>query len=130
MKFILLLLLPTVVCFAQPVISTVPDTLDFGIVTARDFLQGEVKVLNRGTDTLVLKSIETSCGCTAATPDASKIAFMETATMRVSVNIARHLGPFIQFVMIHSNDPKTPQKNVAVIAQIIPDTTKQPPDKR
>jgi hypothetical protein len=130
MKFLLILLLPTAVCFAQPSIAVVPDTLNFGIVTARDFLQGEVKVLNQGSDTLVLKNIETSCGCTAATPDASKIAFMETATIRISVNIARHLGQFIQFVMIHSNDPKTPQKNIAVIAQIIPDTTKLPPGPR
>ncbi|HET7153455.1 MAG TPA: DUF1573 domain-containing protein [Candidatus Kapabacteria bacterium] len=124
MKFLLFLLIPTAVCFAQPSISVVPDTLNFGVITARDFLQGELKVLNRGSDTLVLKSIETSCGCTAATPDVSKIAFMETATVRVSVNITNHLGHFIQYVMMKTNDPKFPEKNVAVIADIIADTTK------
>jgi hypothetical protein len=125
MKFFLFLLLPPAVCFAQPGISIVPDTLNFGVIIARDFLQGECKVLNRGSDTLVIKSIETTCGCTRATPDASKIAFMETATIRVSATVSHYIGHFVEYVMVHTNDPNHPQTNVAVIADIIPDTTKK-----
>lgn len=131
LTYVLLLLLPATLCLSQPKIVTVPDTLNFGIVPPQDFLQGVVKILNEGTDTLKIKNIGTSCGCTAATPDASKIAFMETANLRVSVNISRKTGEIIEWIVLSTNDPKSPTKNIAVMANIVPpDTTGRMPQSK
>ncbi len=97
---------------AQPVIGVSQDTVDFGTVTPRQWVAGTVEVYNRGSDTLVISNIETSCGCTAATPDASRIAFMETATIRVSINIEHKTGHIVQWVRIKTNDPHRSDKDV------------------
>ena len=104
--------------FAQPAISVVPDTLDFGNVPPQQFLQDTLIVLNRGTDTLVILGVETSCGCTEATPQSSKVPFMGNAVVRVSVNITNRQGMFIQWVRLKTNDPKTPVIEIPIIANI------------
>lgn len=109
--------------FAQPVLDVSTDTLDFGTVTPRQFVMGTVEVYNRGNDTLIIKNIETSCGCTAATPDASRIAFMETATIRMSMNIDHKSGRFVQWVRLKTNDPKRADKDIYMTVTILP-----PPD--
>lgn len=105
---------------AQPRIDIAPDSLLFGRVTPRQFLLGSFEVYNRGTDTLVIKDIETSCGCANAVRDASRVAFMETATVRVSLNIEHKTGRFIQYVKLKTNDPVTPERTVYCIADIVP----------
>lgn len=105
--------------YGQPVIGVVPDTLNFGNVPIQQFLQDTILVLNRGTDTLVIRGVETSCGCTSATPQSSKIVFMGTAVVRVSVNIVGKRGMFTQWIHLNTNDPKTPVVEIPVIANIV-----------
>ncbi len=129
MRTILLLLAAASLAYAQPVISVLPDTLNFGKITPRQFLQDTLIVLNRGTDTLVIEGVETSCGCTNATPQSSQVPFMGSAVVRVSVNIDGKTGMFYQWVHLKTNDPATPVKEIPIMVNIIPaaDSTRKNP---
>ncbi len=104
--------------FAQPQIELSPDTLDFGVVTPRPFVESSVTVLNRGDDTLRIQKVETSCGCITATPDAGRIAFMETANMHVSMNIEHQSGLFVESVVLYTNDPMRPRVSLTCRVRI------------
>ena len=120
MKTTILFILCALVCRAQPVISVVPDTLNFGSIGPRQFLQDTIIVLNRGTDTLTINGVETSCGCTNATPQSSHVPFMGNAVVRVTVNIEGRQGIFSQWVRLKTNDPVTPVKEIPIFAIITP----------
>ncbi len=113
--FILAVAVPAL---AQPRIELSPDTLDFGVVTPRPFVESTVSILNRGSDTLRIQKVETSCGCITATPDAGRIAFMETANMHVSMNIEHQSGLFVESVVLYTNDPVRPRVSLTCRVRI------------
>jgi hypothetical protein len=111
---------------AQALLELAPDTLDFGVVSARRHLVGTVEIINRGSDTLRIQNVETSCGCVVATPDAGRIAFMETATLRVSMNIENQTGMFYESVVLYTNDPTRPRVSLTCRANIVPSDSTPP----
>jgi hypothetical protein len=105
---------------AQPSLSIEPDTIYFGTRTNDvDFLDTTVLMLNRGTDTLEIRDMHTSCGCVSAWPGASRITFMQTATMRVTIHVLGVVGQIVHSVDLETNDPTQRTHRLTLVARLV-----------
>jgi hypothetical protein len=114
----------TSILFAQSKIIIENPVIDIGSI-----YQGEIKtiaipVCNAGTDTLFVKEVTTSCGCTVAKPSSFAIAPMGTATVEATFNSTGFQGQLTKMVSIQTNDTASPSVSVRmtfnVIAEIVP----------
>lgn len=66
-------------------------------------ISGKVKLFNKGRTDLLIKRIDTDCGCTLATIDKMKIESNDSACIYYSINTTNKLGNIENFVFIESN---------------------------
>lgn len=99
------------------------------VINIGSIYQGEIKniaipVRNAGVDTLFVKEVTTSCGCTVAKPSSFTIVPMGTATVEAIFNSTGFQGPLTKVVSIRTNDTASPTTSVRitfnVIAEIVP----------
>jgi hypothetical protein len=118
------LLCAATVLFAQPRIVVEKPVIDKGSI-----FQGEIKtilipVFNDGTDTLLVKEVTTSCGCTVAKPSTFAVAPKGAATVEATFNSTGFQGPLTKVVTIRTNDTASPNTSIRilfnVVAEVIP----------
>lgn len=108
----------------QPKIVVSPDVHDFGKIgwgtVSYNFL-----VSNIGDDTLIIKRVSTSCGCTRASVDKKNLQPGDSTNLTVIFSPASHkiTGRAVRKITIWSNDPNYPRKSVLIKATVQP-----PPD--
>ncbi len=93
---------------------------DFG---KRDQTQDASKVIqvtNNGTRAVHVKKIELTCGCIEATLDKMVIQPKETVNLNLHLIAKRGEGEVKKFVIIHSDDPYTPQAKLPMTGFIQP----------
>lgn len=120
-----------------PQLEVTPATRDLGTIDYRDgVVTLSFTVENRGTGDLVIREMETSCGCTKAslivdgregpwfgmrghgewpTGWSARLKPGERAELRVTYDPLAHgpyVGSFDRLVFIYSNDPREPTKRV------------------
>lgn len=105
---------------AQPTLKLVSgDVHDWGKVTpATPKLSASIKIMNTGTEELVIKKPTTSCGCTAAEPEKSSLKPGESTMLSITMDITGKSGEVSKTVTIPSNDPVSPQTVLTVKANI------------
>jgi hypothetical protein len=104
------LMLWRVAAIAQPQIQINGNAkYDFGTLFQGEKAEVTFEVKNVGTDTLLITSVETSCGCTAALASADKILPNGTAKISATFNSTAFYGPISKHVYVRSNDVKNPQ---------------------
>ncbi len=81
---------------------------DFGTVRSGTIVKYTLQITNTGVDTLMIRKVKTSCGCTVGTPDREALASAETATIRIAFNTFGRRGRQSQTVTILTNDPQKP----------------------
>ena len=98
-------LLPAGLC-AQPVLVVKGGTsLDFGLVyTGRKFVKN-VTLQNIGTDTLEIKQLSASCGCTGTILGHNRIPPKDSSTLTITFNSRNFTGKVDKAVTFNSNDP-------------------------
>jgi hypothetical protein len=106
---------------AGPRIRVEPATFDFGRATQNKTLNKEFSIRNFGTTDLVIESVSTTCGCTAALLDDKVIKPGGTAPLRVSLETRAARGRIVRSVMVRSNDPATELFEVKVEATVEPE---------
>ena len=124
MAFTLILLQGTL--FAQ---STVPtsdailvfeeENYDFGEVNNDTVLTHVFKFQNTGTDTLFIKGVRGSWGCTASLLSSEVIQPNETGELKVSFSTKNRQGTNRKTIYINSNDKLSQVKKIYVVANVI-----------
>lgn len=102
----------------EPMIWISQDTFEFGDIPPTDVVDHVFEVKNVGAKQLEISRVQTSCGCTAAVMDAQILKPMEKTRLKVTFDPRGRSGPQNRIVWIFSNDPKTPQKQVRVNANV------------
>jgi hypothetical protein len=98
---------------------------DFGNVIAGRTATHLFAFKNTGDQTLVIRSVTTSCGCTAAVLKSSEVLPGETGQIEVRFS-ANSAGPFRKGVGVSSNDPHQPGTTLTVSATVTPDLDYEP----
>lgn len=81
---------------------------NFGVVKQGSIARYNLQVTNTGKDTLFIRKISSSCGCTTGKPDKTTLLPLETATVLISFNTYGRIGYQEKSVTIITNDPENP----------------------
>lgn len=114
----LVLLLVAVQGLAAPIIFVERPTFEFGTITQGQKVDHVFMIKNRGDESLVLKEIRSSCGCTAATPSTKTIAPGKSGEIRVSFDSGSFSGVVTKAVTVDSNDPRNPISSLVMKGMI------------
>ena len=95
--------------FKSSIIHFKETNHDFGKVESGVLLTYEYKFTNEGEDTLVIKNVRASCGCTGATIGNKKnFGTNEEGEIKVTFNTSGRTGVQSKTVLVQTNDPKSP----------------------
>jgi hypothetical protein len=106
---------------------------DFGTVSGQETVEHVFTVRNTGAQELNIQRVQTSCGCTAAVLGNQILKPNEATPLKITFDPRGRKGRQARMVWIYSNDPKSPRKQVIVIAAIeppqpaLPDSSATPP---
>jgi len=117
---VFLLLLPLgAALFAKPAIKFKSVTVDFGEVTSGKVVDILFEFENAGNDTLHIKNIIPSCGCTTA--DLAKKEFQpgEKGTIASKFNTSGYNGKVVKTITVTSNDPNAPETRLTMKGTVI-----------
>lgn len=92
---------------------------DFGTVQRGPEVQYNFKFTNKGNATLRIERVQTSCGCTGATVgEKTEYKRNESGEIRVNFNTQGRSGHQEKTIIVYSNDPEAPQKNLTITCEI------------
>ncbi|MBZ0107599.1 MAG: DUF1573 domain-containing protein [Candidatus Scalindua rubra] len=97
-----------------------PD-FNFGQIYKGQKIEHIYKFENRGKDTLKIKKVKTSCGCTAAILTADTIPPGQTGEIKVTFSSDSISGNINKSITVASNDPDTPNYRLTISGEIIKD---------
>ena len=96
-----------------------PETQhDFGKVKEGLKIEYTFKFENKGTESLVVKDIKTSCGCTAAVVSNSNLKPGEVGSIKVDFDTKNRAGRNSKSITIVSNDKNEPNKVLTIYADV------------
>jgi Protein of unknown function (DUF1573) len=101
-----------------PRIRVEPESFDFGKAAQNKTLRKEFSIRNFGNEDLVIESVSTTCGCTAALMDSKVVKPGGTTPLRVSLETRAYKGRVLRSVMVRSNDPRATLTEVKVEATV------------
>ena len=97
-----------------------PD-YNFGQIYKGQKVEHIYKFENRGNDTLKIKKVKTSCGCTAARLTNKTIPPGETGEIKATFTSGSTSGNIKKSITVSSNDPDTPKYRLTISGEIIKD---------
>jgi Protein of unknown function (DUF1573) len=103
---------------AGPRIRVEPESFDFGKAAQNKTLRKEFSIRNFGNADLLIESVSTTCGCTAALMDSKVVKPGGTTPLRVSLETRAYKGRVQRSVMVRSNDPEANLLEVKVEATV------------
>jgi len=101
-----------------PRIRVEPASFDFGNALPGKTLRKEFTLRNFGDAALLIESVSTTCGCTAALPDERRVEPGGSTPLRVTFQTRRYSGKVERRVLVRSNDPETPLFEVRLRATV------------
>jgi len=102
-------------------------TFDFGDIYRGQKVTHLFTIKNSGNDTLLIKNVSASCGCTAAMASTSVVPPQLTSKLNVTFNSEGFGGHAQKTVTVISNDPVNPTQQVNITANILPVLEPNPP---
>ena len=101
-----------------PRIVLQPASFEFGTVRAGKAVEKEFLIHNHGRTDLVIESVVSSCGCTAALTDSKTVKPGGSTPLRVTLTAPEEPGRLQKSVLIKSNDPAHPTVELKIEATI------------
>lgn len=96
-----------------------PETQhDFGKVPEGKKVEYTFKFENKGTESLVIKDVKTSCGCTAAVVSNSTIKPGQVGSIKVDFDTKSRQGRNSKSITVVSNDTSEPNKVITIYADV------------
>ncbi|MCP4266978.1 MAG: DUF1573 domain-containing protein [Candidatus Brocadiaceae bacterium] len=102
-----------------------PD-FDFGKVYKGSKVEHVFKLENRGNDTLEIKKVKPSCGCTAVILSNNTILPGETGEIKSTFNSRSYSGKVKKTITVLSNDPDAPNHKLTISGEIIQEVSFKP----
>lgn len=94
------------------------DAHDFGKIKQGTNLAYEFVFKNDGDETLTIKNVETSCGCTAALVSDKKIPAGKSGKIKVTFNSQGYGGEVVKYIYVDSDDPAQPRVQLKIAAAV------------
>lgn len=91
---------------------------DFGKVKEGGKVEYTFTFENKGTESLQIKDVKTSCGCTAAVVSESTLKPGQTGSIKVEFDTKNRSGRNSKTITVVSNDLKEPNKLLTIYADI------------
>jgi len=88
-----------------PKMQLAEKTHNFGTIKQGAIIEHTFKFKNEGKETLIIRKIRTTCGCTASTPSSTEIAPGQEATLQTTFNSRAKRGKQLQTITVITNDP-------------------------
>ena len=95
-----------------------PD-FHFGTVYKGSKVEHVFKFKNQGNNTLEIKKVKPSCGCTAAVLSNDTILPGNTGEIKTTFNSGNYKGNVKKTIAVISNDPDTPSYKLAISGEIV-----------
>ncbi|MBM4466614.1 MAG: DUF1573 domain-containing protein [Chloroflexi bacterium] len=98
-------------------IKITPASWDFGEIPPTAKVSHTFTVTNVGQGPLDITGVSTSCGCTTAEVDRTRLKPGEQTTLRVTFDPQAHggsTGRFLRLVYVRSNDPERPEVQIEI----------------
>jgi hypothetical protein len=102
------------------------STHEFGSVPQGALVVHEFEVKNTGSKELQIQKITASCGCTAATVDASTIKVGEIGRIKVSFDTSGFSGAKTKTVEVLTSDSESPEFLLSLKGTVLPGITTEP----
>jgi hypothetical protein len=99
---------------------------DFGKNYIGEILRCRFKFKNKGSGELVIGSVKSSCGCTAALVSKNKLLKDEESEVDVTFNPGQRAGKITKSVIINSNDPNNPRYTLTITGEMIEEVNVNP----
>lgn len=94
---------------SAPVISAEKEIFDFGTVKQGTKIEASYIIRNTGKRDLLIRDVQTSCGCTVAVPGDKIVKPGKSTNIKAVFDTRGYKGTQNKLVMVISNDPKTPK---------------------
>lgn len=104
---------------AAPEVSLSVREIDFGSMPQGKELRKSMEIINTGKRDLIIRKIETSCGCTAVTPDKRLIPPNGKVTLDILFNTTGRSGKQHKTVTLICNDPVSPEIKLILKGEVI-----------
>jgi hypothetical protein len=105
---------------ARPAVAIAPSAVDFGPVAER--ASRVVAIRNLGRAPLQILAVSTSCGCTTAAAETSRVAPGNSTRLVITFDPVGHgpeEGPARHAVYLRTDDPARPELEVEVRAIVV-----------
>ncbi len=102
-----------------------PD-FNFGKVYRGNKVDHVFKLENHGNETLEIKKVKSSCGCTAAILSHNTILPGNTGEIKATFNSGSYNGKFKKTIAVLSNDPDTPSHKLTISGEVIEEISIKP----
>lgn len=94
---------------------------DFGTIPAEDTVSHVFRLRNEGHSNLLIRRIETACGCTAVVPDTRVVAAGDSCNIQVTFQTRGREGKQLKTIQITTNDYRQPNTILKIRANVIQD---------
>ena len=101
-----------------PKIKFIEETIDFGKIKQGEVLNHVFVFQNVGEETLKIKKVQSSCGCTAALITKKEVAPGERGEVKVTFNSRGFRGKLKKYIYVDTNDPTRSTIRLSVSANI------------
>src|SRR5438128_5250878 len=105
----------------RPRVALDEPVFDFGTVDRGARVDHTFPVPNRGSATLRLDHVKSSCGCTVAVLSEREVPPGGEARVAVSLDTARLAGRTTKTVNVYTNDPDAPVVGLSLAGQVVAD---------
>lgn len=96
------------------------DTVNWGKVRIdQSPVTHNLVIRNKGNDTLFIRTVNTSCGCTTAPIDKKELLSGDSASMNITFNLPNKPGIVKKMINIRTNDPVSRNRTVYLVADVV-----------
>lgn len=103
-----------------------PELIDHGRVEEGTELEGRIRFVNQGGQTLKIKRVQSGCGCTTARLVSNEIAPGDTADIRYILRTKQYTGLMRKAVTVQFEPPAPPNKRYILQADVYTDILLNP----
>lgn len=84
------------------------DTVDFGIINAGDSIKAEFEIFSTGTDTLIIRNVHATCGCTVPNLPVNELPPGQKTILTVWFRSKGKSGRQQQTIFVYCNTVQSP----------------------
>ncbi|MBU3958605.1 MAG: DUF1573 domain-containing protein, partial [Candidatus Omnitrophica bacterium] len=95
-----------------------PYSWDFAQVKQGEILRHNFIFKNESKETLKIKDVNTSCGCTVSKVQEKVLSPGESTFIEVEFNTKGYSGPTQQYIYVHTDNPDNPLVRFIIKAQV------------